>query len=266
MEGSMPRILSTVLTAGAFAAISTPAIAQSADVMQYPMAKTYSSVEEALADSRIETSNATYQGTTYTQTHASTPSAIQVEIFDTPLPVSDGHAHTASTATHSTATYNYPSATTVQSPTYSYPSTTAHSFSGATTTYVVKPGDNLYRIGVNHGVKASQIMRASGLSSNALTPGQVLTIPAANQRNIQPLPQATQTVSQANVQVIRNEIPIPSNEGYRVLKGDTLFSIARGACGNVSAGQIASNSGIDTNSTLSLGQYLTIPGGYCGQQ
>lgn len=46
------------------------------------------------------------------------------------------------------------------------------------TTYVVKPGDTGNKIATRHGVKWSEIRKASRLTSDALHPGQKLTIPA----------------------------------------------------------------------------------------
>jgi len=43
--------------------------------------------------------------------------------------------------------------------------------------YTVRKGDNLYRIGKAHGVSMQDIMRANGLSSSTIHPGQDLIIP-----------------------------------------------------------------------------------------
>jgi LysM repeat protein len=44
-------------------------------------------------------------------------------------------------------------------------------------TYVVRPGDNLFRIGLRFGTTAADIRAANGLGSNLIVPGQVLRIP-----------------------------------------------------------------------------------------
>ncbi|MEM8952946.1 MAG: LysM peptidoglycan-binding domain-containing protein [Verrucomicrobiota bacterium] len=67
--------------------------------------------------------------------------------------------------------YSEPSYT-APSPSYSSP---ASSSSGRT--YTVQSGDNLYRIGLNHGVNVSALKSANGLSSDIIHPGDVLTIP-----------------------------------------------------------------------------------------
>jgi putative chitinase len=47
-------------------------------------------------------------------------------------------------------------------------------------TYVVQPGDNLFRIGLRHGTTAAALRATNGLSSNTIYVGQRLTIPGGN--------------------------------------------------------------------------------------
>ena len=42
--------------------------------------------------------------------------------------------------------------------------------------YTVQKGDNLYRIGLAHGMTAAELMELNGLTSNALQVGQVLKV------------------------------------------------------------------------------------------
>lgn len=49
--------------------------------------------------------------------------------------------------------------------------------SGGRGTYVVQPGDTLFRIALNHGTTVSALRVANGLRSNVIYPGQVLRIP-----------------------------------------------------------------------------------------
>ncbi|MCS6773926.1 MAG: LysM peptidoglycan-binding domain-containing protein [Thermoflexales bacterium] len=44
-------------------------------------------------------------------------------------------------------------------------------------TYVVQPGDTLFRVALNHGTTVSALRAANGLRSNLIYPGQVLRIP-----------------------------------------------------------------------------------------
>jgi LysM repeat protein len=48
-------------------------------------------------------------------------------------------------------------------------------FSGGT--YVVRPGDNLYRIALRYGTTVHRIMAANGCYTTIIVPGQVLIIP-----------------------------------------------------------------------------------------
>lgn len=53
--------------------------------------------------------------------------------------------------------------------------------------YVVKPGDNLFRIALNHGTTVNAIRDANNLWGKVLRPGMVLTIPCpTNQNHVQP--------------------------------------------------------------------------------
>jgi LysM repeat protein len=48
---------------------------------------------------------------------------------------------------------------------------------GAGRRYVVRAGDNLYRIGLRYGRSAEHIRAANGLPSYQISPGQILVIP-----------------------------------------------------------------------------------------
>ena len=43
--------------------------------------------------------------------------------------------------------------------------------------YTVKKGDNLFRVGIAHGVAMQEIMQANGLTDSTIYPGQELRIP-----------------------------------------------------------------------------------------
>ncbi|MGB9802588.1 LysM peptidoglycan-binding domain-containing protein [Desulfofundulus sp.] len=59
---------------------------------------------------------------------------------------------------------------------------------GGSSTYVVRPGDTLYLIGLRYGVSFQSIKSANGLRSDVIYPGQKLTIPAGNNRGTSPAP------------------------------------------------------------------------------
>ncbi|MBQ7105125.1 MAG: LysM peptidoglycan-binding domain-containing protein [Bacilli bacterium] len=95
------------------------------------------------------------------------------------------------------------------------------------TTYLVKPGDNLYLIATNYGVNVADIINLNNLSSTILVPGQVLLIPNST-----------------------------SYTTYIVKKGDTLYGI--GLSYGVSVDEIKSLNNLTSNN-LSIGQELLIP-------
>ncbi len=58
-------------------------------------------------------------------------------------------------------------------------------------TYVVKGGDNLFRIALNHGVSLTALLQANGLTADSLIrPGQILTIPGGTLPSVAPPPGA----------------------------------------------------------------------------
>jgi lysozyme len=102
------------------------------------------------------------------------------------------------------------------------------------TTYVVKAGDNLFRIGLNYGISWVQIAEANGLvNPNQLTVGQTLKIPFSAPG---PSPQFT----------------------HQVKQGDTLYkiSIQYGVTWNA----IATANEIQSPYIIYVGQTLRIPG------
>lgn len=96
------------------------------------------------------------------------------------------------------------------------------------TTYTIKPGDTLYGIARTYGVTVDAIKRANNMTSNTLTIGRVLIIPASSQ----------------------------SYETYTVKAGDTLYGIAMKY--NTSVEKIKDINNLTSN-MLSIGQKLLIP-------
>lgn len=157
------------------------------------------------------------------------------------------------------------------------------------TTYMVVSGDTLYAIANRNGTTVDAIKKANGLTSNSLKIGQELTIPsnnpsvptpkvlthqvvsgdtlygiaARNGTTVDAIKRANQLTS--NFLEIGMELTIPlghkptptkTNEfTYKVISGDTLYSIAKRNGTTVDAikkaNQLSSNS-------LKLGQLLTI--------
>lgn len=96
--------------------------------------------------------------------------------------------------------------------------------------YTVKSGDSLYSIARNYGTTVNEIRRLNNLTSDILTIGQQLMIPAL--------------------------INQPNYTTYTVKSGDNLYSIASRF--NTTVNEIKELNGLTSN-LLSIGQVLTIP-------
>ena len=93
--------------------------------------------------------------------------------------------------------------------------------------YTVKRGDSLWNIAKNYSTSVSEIINLNNLSNANLSIGQVLKIPSSSN----------------------------NTNTYTVVRGDTLYSIARKF--NVSVDSIKSKNNLTSNS-LSVGQILKI--------
>ena len=99
-----------------------------------------------------------------------------------------------------------------------------------TTTYTVKPGDNLYSIANKYNTSVTAIKNLNNLTSNNLSIGQVLKIPTTN-------------------------TPSSTIQTYTVKSGDNLYSIARKF--NTTVDSIKKKNNLTSN-LLSVGQKLII--------
>ncbi|WP_096271877.1 LysM peptidoglycan-binding domain-containing protein [Paucisalibacillus globulus] len=120
--------------------------------------------------------------------------------------------------------------------------TTSAPFQAETTSYKIVSGDTLYSIAKQNGTTVDAIKQANNLSSNILSIGQTLRIPSGNTSQTAPTP-------------IETPSPAPTTS-YKVVSGDTLYSVAQQNGTTVDAIKQANN--LSTN-TLSIGQALTIP-------
>jgi membrane-bound lytic murein transglycosylase D len=120
---------------------------------------------------------------------------------------------------------------------YSAPVRSAAGSAPIASTHTVRSGDTLYDIARAHGVTATALRRANGLSTSRIYPGKVLRIPA-------PVDKAApaRTASAPNT--------------YRVRKGDTLSDIARRF--GVSTSALRRANGLST-SRIYPGDVLHIP-------
>ena len=107
--------------------------------------------------------------------------------------------------------------------------------------HIVKPGENLYRIGLLYGVDWRSIMAANGLSSTAIYPGETLSIPGA--APVAPPAPAAPAITTA----------------YVVQPSDSLWLIARKFGLTVDA-LMAANPRANPD-WIYPGQILSIPGG-----
>ncbi len=108
-----------------------------------------------------------------------------------------------------------------------------------TNMYIVQKGDTLYSVSLKYNTTVDAIKNANNLTSNTLSVGQTLIIPADSESTGQDT-----TLSQT------------LGGTYVVQKGDSLWSIAN-RYGLTVNELIAAND--LTNSTLSIGQVLIIP-------
>jgi len=123
--------------------------------------------------------------------------------------------------------------------------------------HTVQPGENLFRIGLKYGVTWQAIMQANGLSSTYIYVGQHLKIP-----NGAP-PAATAPAQVAETGAATSASNPPSTPvTYTVVRGDTLWSIARKF--SLSAGALAAANNISPVGWVYSGQVLTIPSGASG--
>ena len=102
-------------------------------------------------------------------------------------------------------------------------------------TYVVQPGDSLYRIGQNYNVTVGQLKNWNNLTSDLIHPGQVLRVAAPSQgKQASSTPAKPSKPAQANKPSQTSKPTQPSQGGsqtssqatYTVKPGDSLYRIA----------------------------------------
>ena len=148
--------------------------------------------------------------------------------------------------------------------------------------YIVKPGDSLYAIALKYNTTVAELKTLNNLTTNALSIGQVLTIPSDNKEengntyivksgdSLYSIALKTgTTVSElktlnnltSNILNIGQMLKLPSEEGvmentYIVKSGDTLYGIALKTGTTVSELKALNNL---TGNILSIGQVLKLP-------
>ncbi|MGX7140140.1 LysM peptidoglycan-binding domain-containing protein [Facklamia languida] len=121
-------------------------------------------------------------------------------------------------------------------------------------TYLVRPGDSLYRIASLHGIRIDQVKAWNGLTSNFIYPGQVLRVtPQQASQPANPTP-APSTPQPAPAQPSRPSQPNTATT-YRVQAGDYLNRIAGKF--NITVGQLKAWNGL-TSDFIYPGQVLRV--------
>lgn len=102
-------------------------------------------------------------------------------------------------------------------------------------TYQVQSGDSLYKIATKYNTTVDKIKKANNLTNDLLSIGQILTIPTTSETE---------------------NIPNPDFFTYKVVSGDSLYSIAKKY--NISVDKLKTANNLTSN-LLSIGQTLKIP-------
>ncbi len=135
------------------------------------------------------------------------------------------------------------------------PATGLHA-QGSGGTYVVQPGDNLFRISLRFGVTVAALQQANTIANpNLIFVGQVLQIPGATGS-----PAPTTAPSAGGATATPAPVTPPSGQmgSYTVQAGDTLSKIA--ARFGTTAATIAAANNIANINLIFVGQVLQIPG------
>lgn len=119
---------------------------------------------------------------------------------------------------------------------------------GAQSTYVVQPGDMLYRIALRLGTTVQAIVAANNIANpNIIHVGTTLIVPGADVPQPQPAPATAVPPDPAAACI----------SPYTVIAGDTLYRIAL-RCGKT-VEVIAAANGITNRNLIYVGQQLVIP-------
>lgn len=119
----------------------------------------------------------------------------------------------------------------------------------------VRPGDTLYALSRRHGVSVDDLMRANGLTSSNLRPGQRLALPSGASG-------APHVAAAAPVQPMAEsyaQAPSDWTGSYTVQPGDSLYAIARQ--NGVSLAELERYNGIADSRRVKPGTVLRLPGG-----
>lgn len=126
-----------------------------------------------------------------------------------------------------------------------------------TTSYVVRPGDTLFRIALRFNTTTATLAQLNGITNaNVIRVGQTLVIPVGGGTGAPPPPTVAPAATQAGG-VVATSAPPPASNTYVVRPGDTLFRIALRF--GVPLRSLIQANGIRDANRVFVGQVLVIP-------
>ncbi|MCQ2592909.1 MAG: LysM peptidoglycan-binding domain-containing protein [Treponema sp.] len=126
--------------------------------------------------------------------------------------------------------------------------------------YKVEKGDTLYSISKKYQITVAELRTANNLGENdVIKIGQKLTIPSADIATAAALATDNSTVtkdSKLSKENEKNDKTTVKTVSYEVVKGDTLYGIARKT--GMTVADLLSLNGLDSSSVIKIGQKLKI--------
>ena len=122
-----------------------------------------------------------------------------------------------------------------------------------TITYIVQAGDNLFRIGLNHGVDWTEIAALNGIVGAEIHPGMELLIPAAADTAAET---ESESAGETDAAAPAQEAVAGEETTYVVQEGDTIYSVAFEH--GIPWTAIVESNNIEAPYTLEVGQTLII--------
>ena len=212
------------------------------------------------------------------------PAQRTTQVSRSELPPPDGQFTTSALSPHSDSSYGsgyghrpaqHPSqqahgGNRYQSPSYTSPGASGYGGSrdvapvasyesqGSGDTIEVRAGDTLYGLSRRLGVSVNELMRANGLTSSNLQPGQRLVLPSGSGAPAQQYHQPSSEASRVAAVAPAAQAPSDWNETYTVQPGDSLYAIARR--NGISLADLERYNGIQDSRRVMPGTVLRLPG------
>lgn len=119
--------------------------------------------------------------------------------------------------------------------------------------FVVAPGDTLYRLSRRHGVSVAELMQVNSLSNPNLQPGQRLYLPEGYQvHHVSP------SVAEAPA-AVPSSLQAKYGSTYTMQQGDSLYNVSRSH--GVTVAELQRVNGITNVRSVRVGTVLKVPGG-----